>query len=90
MFGFNPIDFFVAVFLAVILFFLWLFMMALFGIWIATIFTGLGIGVLLAVGLSDKVKNRPQGLHLYIITYFNTPTQLRIPQKAEVRFKHEL
>jgi len=86
MFGLNPVDFLI---LLPSLLFVFIIAMAAFDIlgFFASLFVGItGPSFLLAVGFSGMVKNRPRGIHLYVRTFFDVPTRLGIPQRAESNY----
>ena len=88
MFGLNPFDFLFALPLLLVVFLVCLFIFDAIG-FLPALFAGRSILSLLFVVLySDKVKNRPRAIHLYLKTYFDIPKQLHIPQTAKTVSDH--
>ena len=83
MFGLNPVDFLAIIPLLLIVFVLSMAAFDMLGFFASAFIGIVGTFLLLAVGLSDKVKNRPRGIHLYLGTFMKIPNQLRVPQAAE-------
>ena len=83
MFGLNPVDFLAMIPLLLVVFLLSMAAFDTLG-FIASMIIALGCtGSLLAIGMSNTVKNRPRDIQLYLGTFMKTPSQLSVPQQAE-------